>query len=170
MTFSHVISNAGPLMVLAKLNRLDLLAELYGEVQIPQVVYHEVATQGLARGATDALTFRLFWQQKQWPIIEMSPPDLSVIQPSMILHPGELAVLALAQTVQQPLVLLDDEAARTEARRLELSVRGSLGVLVQGYRQKHLTRAEVALLIEEIGLRPDIWISAKLCQQILAAL
>jgi DNA-directed RNA polymerase specialized sigma24 family protein len=32
---STVLSNAGPLIALGKLNRLDLLADLYGEVQIP---------------------------------------------------------------------------------------------------------------------------------------
>ena len=46
-----VLCNAGPLMALGKLNRLDLLAGLYGEVQIPRAVYNEVVTQGLARGA-----------------------------------------------------------------------------------------------------------------------
>ena len=31
----RVISNAGPLMALAKLNRLDLLANLYQQVELP---------------------------------------------------------------------------------------------------------------------------------------
>jgi predicted nucleic acid-binding protein len=33
-----VISNAGPLIALGKLNRLELLADLYETVQIPQSV------------------------------------------------------------------------------------------------------------------------------------
>ena len=79
MKFSHVISNAGPLIVLAKLNQLELLDDLYHEVQIPQVVYHEAVTQGLAYGAADALTLRLFWRQKQWPVIDTQPmPHLPI--------------------------------------------------------------------------------------------
>jgi predicted nucleic acid-binding protein len=39
---SVVLCNSGPLMALGKLNRLDLLAELYDEVQVPQAVYNEV--------------------------------------------------------------------------------------------------------------------------------
>jgi predicted nucleic acid-binding protein len=31
-----VVCNAGPLIALGKLNRLELLAELYGRVQIPR--------------------------------------------------------------------------------------------------------------------------------------
>jgi predicted nucleic acid-binding protein len=38
------------LIALGKLNRLELLAELYGEVQIPRAVYDEAVTQGLALG------------------------------------------------------------------------------------------------------------------------
>ena len=66
-----VLCNAGPLMALGKLNRLDLLASLYGEVQIPHAVYDEVVTQGLVRGAPDALTVRLFWQRQGWPIVNV---------------------------------------------------------------------------------------------------
>jgi len=51
-----VLCNSGPLMALGKLNRLDLLANLYREVQIPRAVYDEAVTQGLVRGAPDALT------------------------------------------------------------------------------------------------------------------
>jgi hypothetical protein len=33
-----VLCNSGPLIALGKLNRLDLLAGLFGEVQIPRAV------------------------------------------------------------------------------------------------------------------------------------
>ena len=123
---SVVLCNSGPLMTLGKLNRLDLLAELYDEVRVPQAVYNEVVSQGLARGAPDALIVRLFWQRQGWPVVEVSPE-----------------VLALAQTLTRPLVLLDDEIARAEARRLELRVRGTLGVLVQAFRRGALSLSQL---------------------------
>jgi predicted nucleic acid-binding protein len=82
----------------------------------------------------------------------------------------KIEVLALARSLIDPLVLLDDELARTEARRLNLRIRGTLGILVQGYRGGLLSLAQTELLIEEIIARPDIWISAKLCEQVLASL
>ena len=91
-----VLCNAGPLITLGKLNRLELLAGLYGKVQIPHTVYDEVVICGLAKGASDALTIRLFWQRHKWPVVEVSPAVLSTYTPSVILHPGERAVLALA--------------------------------------------------------------------------
>jgi predicted nucleic acid-binding protein len=123
-------------MALGKLNRLDLLADLYGQIQIPRAVYIEVVTQGLIYGASDALIIRLFWQQQGWPIVEVLPPILTVYKPSVILGAGEIEVLALAQTIPGPLVLLDDEVARAEARRLKLQVRGTLGVLIQAYQHR----------------------------------
>jgi predicted nucleic acid-binding protein len=157
-------------MALGKLNRLDILAGLYGEVQIPRAVYNEVVTQGLARGAPDALTVRLFWQRQRWPIVDVPDAVLSAYAPPVVLDPGETEVLALAQTLADPLVLLDDEVARAEARRLKLRLRGTLGILVHAYRRGLLSFDQVELLIHEIAARPDIWIGARLCEQVLASL
>lgn len=165
-----VLCNAGPLITLGKLNRLELLAELYGEVQIPRAVHKEAVTQGLGLGMPDARTIRLFWQAKGWPIVEVSAAVVATYKPPVILDPGEMEVLALAQTLPNVLVLLDDETARAEARRLELRVRGTLGVLAQAYHAGILSLSEVELLLQEIATRPDIWISAKLCGQVLLAL
>lgn len=46
-----VLCDASPLITLGKLNRLEVLAELYGEIRIPRPVYDEVVTSGLAKGA-----------------------------------------------------------------------------------------------------------------------
>ena len=167
---SPVLCDAGPLIVLGKLNRLELLADLYREVQVARAVYHEVVTQGLSRGTPDALTVRLFWHRQAWPIIDVPPSLLPTYTPSVILGPGETETLALAQTLTDPLVLLDDEAARAEARRLGLRVRGTLGTLVLAYRQDLLPFDRLELLLHEIAARPDIWIGAKLCEQVLASL
>jgi predicted nucleic acid-binding protein len=165
-----VLANAGPLIALGKPNRLELLADLYHEVHITPVVYDEVVTRGLARSAPEALTVRLFWQHYGWPVVEVAAAMLDAYTPSVILDPGEHELLALAQTLTAPLVLLDDEVARTEARRLQIQVRGTLGILVQAYRAQLLTFAQVELLMQTIAARPDIWISAKLCAQVLASL
>jgi predicted nucleic acid-binding protein len=88
----------------------------------------------------------------------------------VVLDPGELEVLVLAQSLADPLVLLDDEVARAEARRLKLQLCGTLGILVRAYRQGLLSFDQTELLIREIAARPDIWIAARLCEQVLASL
>ena len=165
-----VLCNAGPLMALGKLNRIDLLADLYGQVQITAGVYDEVVTQGLARGMPDALTVWLFWQRQGWPTVTVSASMLAAYAPPVILDAGETEVLALAQTLPEAIVLMDDETARSEARRLGLRVRGTLGIIVQAHEHGFLTFPQVELLMREIAVRPDIWISGRLCEQVLASL
>lgn len=167
---SVILCNSGPLMALGKLHRLDLLVGLFDEVSIPRAVYDEVVNQGLARGAPDASTVRLFWQRQQWLIVDVPEELLSAYVPPVVLDPGETEVLALAQSSTDPLVLLDDEVARTEARRLELRLCGTLGILVRAHQQELLPSNQAELLIREIAARPDIWIAARLCEQVLASL
>ena len=102
-----VLCNAGPLIALGKLNRLELLAKLYGQVQVPRAVYDEAVTQGLALGAPDARTIRLFWQAKDWPAIKVTAATLAAYKPPVILDPGETEVLALARTLPDVLLLED---------------------------------------------------------------
>ena len=165
-----VLCNASPLMALGKLNRLDLFAGLFREIQVPRAVYDEVVMQGLTRGAPDALTVRLFWQRQQWPIVDVPETLLSAYVPPVVLDPGETDVLALAQSLANPLVLLDDEVARAEARRLKLRLCGTLGILVRAHRQGLLSFDQTELLVREIAARPDIWIAARPCEQVLASL
>jgi predicted nucleic acid-binding protein len=143
---------------------------LFGEIQIPRAVYDEVVIQGLVRGAPDALAVRLFWQRQQWPIVDVPEALLSAYVPPVVLDPGETELLALAQSLADPLLLLDDEVARAEARRLKLRLCGTLGILVRAYRKDLLSLDQVELLIREIAARPDIWIAARLCEQVLASL
>lgn len=60
--------------------------------------------------------------------------------PEPALGPGEQAALALALLSPGSLVLLDDAAGRTAARRLGVSVTGTLGVLLLG-KQRGLVAA-----------------------------
>jgi predicted nucleic acid-binding protein len=165
-----VLCDASPLVALGKLNRLDLFAGLFDEVQIPRRVYDEVVTQGLIRGAPDALTVRLFWQRQQWPIVDVPQALLAAYEPLVVLDPGETEVLALARSLTNPLVLLDDEIARAEARRLNLRLCGTLGILVRAHRGGLLSLDQAELLIREVAARPDIWIAVRLCEQVLASL
>jgi predicted nucleic acid-binding protein len=170
MARAIVVTDAGPLIALGKLNRLDLLVSLFGEVHVPRAAYEEAVIEGLARGAPDARVVQLFWQQQQWPVVDLPQTTLAAYTPQVILGPRETEVLALAQAFPGALVLLDDEVARAEARRLRLRVRGTLGILAQSYRQELLSLAQVELLIREIAARPDIWIGGKLCEQVLKSL
>ena len=157
-------------MALGKLNRLDLLTGLYAIVQIPEVVYNEVVVDGLARGEADAAIVPNFWRQQQWPVVSVHDAVLKAYQPLIALGGGERAVLALAQVTPGALALLDDALARREARRIQVQSYGTLGILLRAQQAGILMRPELVRLLQDIASRPDIWISAALCQKIIAGL
>lgn len=167
---SIVVADSGPIIALAKINRLQILRELWGTVQVTEKVYQEAVAFGQLQGASDALTIRLFWQRYRLPIIAVSDDVLAAYEPAITLDPGERTTFAHALTLKKALVLVDDEDARSEARRLGLSVRGTLGVLVEAYRRSLLTLANFEILINELAVRPDIWISADLCARVIKSI
>lgn len=165
-----VICNSGPLMVLAKLNRLDFSPTLFEQVLVPRTVYNEVVIHGLSLGYSDAQTVKLFFERLNWQPVDVSVTIRSHYSSASILDPGETDVLALALETAAPLILLDDEAARNEARRLGLKVKGSLGVLVSVYQADLINYEQIEIMLFEIANRPDIWINKKLCLQVLTSL
>jgi predicted nucleic acid-binding protein len=48
-----IVSNAGPLIALAKIERFELLRELFGKIYIPQAVYDEVVVIGTGRAGAN---------------------------------------------------------------------------------------------------------------------
>ena len=118
------VVNATPLIALALLEGLDLLRELFGQVVVPPLVYHEVAVQGRGRPGADALA------AADW-ILVRAPSSSPAIEPLLLgLDAGELQVLLLARELAADWVLLDERLGRRVARAMGLPVKGTIGVLL----------------------------------------
>ncbi|HOT93223.1 MAG TPA: DUF3368 domain-containing protein [Anaerolineae bacterium] len=159
----RVVSNAGPLIALAKLNLLYLLKQLYGRVYFSRAVYEETVVEGLRQGLEDAHTLQLFLTQARWEATQVNVPDELA---SLHLDQGERESLALA-LAEDALFLIDEERGREEARRRNITVRGTLGVLVQAYRRGLITSDQLRFYFSQIEKRTDIWINPSLCRRLL---
>ncbi len=160
----RVISDAGPLIALAKLGQLGLLIRLCPEVLIARQVYDEVVTRGLRLGAPDARSVDLLVRQGHIRVVEVtlaSPPPVW----AQAIDPGEFAVISLAQQQSVDWVLVDDAHARRAARQAGLRPRGTVGFLLDAFRAGHLTLPEFELLMDSIKARPALWISDRLCDE-----
>lgn len=162
-----VVSNAGPLIALARLGRLGLLNQLYGIVLIPPEVYQEVVVNGLRLGAPDAEVAQFFIQQGQ---IRIAPTELPAgdFLLAFGIDAGEAEVLALARQEHADWALIDNEHARRAARSLGIPCKGTMGVLIEAFRNGLLTLADFELLMHEIKRQPALWISERLCDEALA--
>jgi hypothetical protein len=117
-----IIADSGPLISLAIIDQLDLLRQLYQRVLVPPAVWHEVTVKGRGMPGAYAVT-QLTW-------LEIRKPEPQVLQPlSILVDPGEAEAIALAQTVECSVVLLDDSQARRVAERFNIPRIGTLGIL-----------------------------------------
>jgi hypothetical protein len=79
---------------------------------------------------------------------------------------GERESIELAVTLTA-LLLIDDERGREAARQLGVTVRGTLGVLIEAYRAGLISADQLRFYFGQIEERTDIWISPALCHRLL---
>jgi predicted nucleic acid-binding protein len=160
----NVVSNAGPLMVFSKLNILHLLKGLYVRVELPLSVYRETVSVGIRRGFTDAQVLNSFLMQNEWKPIKTF--EIPVDVQNLNLDRGEKESIALALS-KNALLLMDEERGRDFARQNNLSVRGSLGVLIEAFAKKMISEDQLRFYFQQISEREDIWINPDLCVRLL---
>jgi predicted nucleic acid-binding protein len=120
----EVIVNTSPLQYLYQLGLLDLLPAFYGQAFVPEGVVRELSA-GRARGVALPDVGSLSW-------LRVQPVTSRALLPLVAgLGMGEREVLALALESAEPLVVLDDSLARRFARRLDLALTGTLGLLLK---------------------------------------
>ena len=88
----RIVSNATPLIYLAKADKLTLLKSIVNEVVIPEAVFKEVVMEGKRLGETDAYRVEKCINQG-WLKIKEVKNLLSFDFPP---HYGELEVISLA--------------------------------------------------------------------------
>ena len=133
-----VVSDAGPLIALGRLDLLSLLFELFDDVQVPHAVLAEclarpelLDAQRIQAGVTGGL---------------LHPCDALPVRADG-LGDGERAAIGRALEIGA-LLLADDRAARRHARESGLVVIGTLGVLIRAKRIGSI--AAVRPLIERL--------------------
>ncbi|MBX3635914.1 MAG: DUF3368 domain-containing protein [Rubrivivax sp.] len=120
-----VVSDAGPLISLARVDLLGVLPHLFAEVQVPD----EVVSECLAR-PDNPDTERIRAALHAGLLKSCSAPPLVLAG----LDAGECAAISRALQVGAA-VLVDERAARAQASALGLLVTGTLGVLVRARRR-----------------------------------
>jgi predicted nucleic acid-binding protein len=153
---SVVVADAGPLIALGRVDRIDLLAVVFQQTQVPQAVLAECLVQSQrpdARRIEAALS-------NGWLLpceaIAIDAPGLGL---------GERAAIGRAQAIGAAL-LADDQAARACAVRLGLVTVGTLGVLVKAHRLGLVP--ELRALIEQLR-GSGYWLGDATIEQALAA-
>lgn len=124
-----VVSDATPLIALAKIGQLSWLPDLFGEVLVPGAVYTEIVVAGAGRiGAAEI-------QSANWIRMEAVVDRTRVNYLLTQLDIGEAEAIVLAQEKQADWLLVDENKARTIAQRLGLRMIGTVGLLLLAKQQ-----------------------------------
>jgi predicted nucleic acid-binding protein len=128
------VADSSPLIILARLDCLDLLNKLFSRVYISTEVHHEVVVSGAGLpGASEV-------EKAEWIEVKklQNPADLLAAQQKYALGLGEISTILLAKEIHATAALLDDYNARKFAKAEGLQVRGSVGLLETFYLNGHL--------------------------------
>lgn len=150
-----IVSNAGPLIHLTKIGRLNLLKELFKSVVIPNTVKIEVVDRGKEKGAADA--FLIENEVRKWIVAEEDINDrVKEIAKRAGIEMGEAIAIMFAKEKGFP-ALIDDSAARRFAIGLGLEVIGSIGVLIKATKAGIITKEEALDGLEKLA--KVMWLS-----------
>jgi predicted nucleic acid-binding protein len=152
-----IIADSSPLISLALIDQLGLLPQLYTKVLIPSAVWDEVTVEGRDRPGAYEVS-RITWAEIRYA-------ELSVLQPlTILLDKGEAEVIALALTIPEAVVLLDDSRARRVAERLNIKRIGTVGLLRRGKKSGFIDKIRPYI---EVLQANNIYISHKLVEAVL---
>ena len=143
---NRVISNATPLIYLAKADRLGLFHSIFEEILIPEAVYVEVVSKGKQLGQTDAFLVEKAIEDG-WIAVHRVHGTKSISVP---LHPGEVEVISLALESGIGLLIMDDARARAVAEMAGLSPRGTLWLLLKAVKENLLSFDSFLTTLEAI--------------------
>ncbi len=120
-----VVTNSTPLIALSKINRLELLQEVYRSIYIPEEVYTEVVVNGVGKpGAAEVAS-------ADWIICQAvtDKDQVLILHYRTLIDLGECGAIVLAQEIEAERIIIDDRVARQVATEKGLSVVGTVGVL-----------------------------------------
>ena len=156
-----VICDAGPLIHLDELGCLDLLAD-FQTVLVPDQVWQEVEYH--RPGALEQPDVKL---QKKRMVLLKDASFQSLVW-ALALDIGEQAVLSLAGSYPNAILLTDDAAARLAAETLSYRVHGSIGILLRAIRRRQRTHDEVLTILRNLPAQSTLYIRPGLLREIIA--
>ena len=136
---SLIVADTGPLVILAKIDHLHLLAQRYQQIKIPETVLQEATALAYREDSKSIVQFAAQHVEVSRDIIRTVTDYLD-----FGLDEGETQAILLAGKLGCP-VLLDEKRGRAVARRSEVAVLGTVGLLLVA-KQEGLIEAISPLL------------------------
>jgi uncharacterized protein len=155
----NVVSNASPLINLARVGQLDLLPRFFGHLIIPEAVWDEVVIEGQGQPGADEVR-RAQWIKRSTvanrELVHLLRQDLDA---------GEAEAIALAIEINADWLVMDERLGRETARHFGLHCVGLIGLLSAAKRRGDILALHP--LLDQLRDVAGFHISSVLYQQVL---
>lgn len=158
---NNIISDATPLIYLAKIEKISLIKSLYNTIIISSEIKNEIVDEGKRLKEKDAFLIEKEIKDGFIEVIKVS----NYIKPVFKIDKGELSILSLAKELSIKDVLIDEKLARIAAKVEELTPRGTLFVILKNLKLKLINfddflRILNSLLEAGFRLKEEVYLKA----------
>lgn len=143
---SSIVSDATPLIYLAKIKRYDLLKSVYDNIIISQEVKIEIVDEGKKLKKPDALVIE---KEIVDGFINVKKVG-KLMETTLELQLGELSTLSLAKELKIDEVLIDETIGRTATKMIGLVPKGTLYVLLKNLKSKEINFDDFLNILNEL--------------------
>jgi len=134
-----VISDTTPIISLIKMKQLHLLKKLFDLVYIPKSVYNELVNNDNYPSEAKMITDCDFIIMEE---VE-NKKSVSILHNFTGLDAGESEAIILADEKQSDVLLMDEHKGRQVAKKMGITITGTIGILIQAYDEKLLSKEEI---------------------------
>jgi predicted nucleic acid-binding protein len=149
------ISNANPLIHLAKVGKLFILKEIFEEILIPKEVFEEVCG---SQKTPDSVMISDAVKEGWIKVKETHVGKIKQLAETAGIQIGEAAAMALAKE-EQALLIIDDKMGRGAADIMGVTCVGTVGVLLRVLAKSLITFGEFKQVLDKMidsGFRLEI--------------
>ncbi len=160
-----VIADTTPLISLMKIGHLDLINQLFGEIQIPNAVFHELIYNTKFPDEIQQIKACPFIKT----VIIKDVKSVELLKRSTGLDTGESEAIILSDTIKNSLLLMDEAKGRQVAKQMGIQLMGTVGILLAAYKSQLLCKEQILECINILKITGR-HISDKLYKQLIEKL
>lgn len=145
----RVVADSSILIHLSAIRRSHLLKKLFGTVSIPEAVYSEVVIEGRKLpGSLETLEARRAGTLKVYQVVDREKVEEISEEYKMSVSNAE--VIQMARETNAEIVLANEEEVRDAAASAGFKVKGCLGILIDGVKNRILSSQEAIQDIDNL--------------------
>lgn len=156
-----VVSDTTPLISFLKIDRLDILQKIFGEVLVPEAVFDELTTNNEFPDEIERIRKASFLKR-----VVADSDQVSLIQQQTGLDLGESEAIIYAKNSESDFILIDEVKGRLVAKNLGLKLFGTIGVLMESLKKGYTQKDDVQEYVK-VFRSSHRRISEKLLEQLL---